>query len=207
MGLPEEGRRVPAVRSSRRGLASAGLFRWRGRPAGDDDPRLPVFAHIEGSDHRQPERTEDTVQNSLKDTLRSDLDGARRARDRERTLVLSTALADVRNREIEAKALLDDEGVRGVLARAVKQRLDAAEQMRDGGRPELAEREEAQARILRAYLPAELSAGEVRGMVREIVAAGAGDIGAVMSALMPRIRGRFEGRAASAIVREELGGR
>lgn len=147
------------------------------------------------------------MKSSLKDTLRSDLDGARRGRDRERTLVLSTALADVRNREIEAKALLDDEGVRGVLARAVKQRLDAAEQMRDGGRPELAAREEAQAGILRAYLPAELSAGEVRGMVREIVAAGAGDIGAVMSALMPRIRGRFEGRAASAIVREELGGR
>ena len=44
-------------------------------------------------------------------------------------------------------------------------------------------------------------------MVREIVAAGAGDIGAVMSALMPRIRGRFEGRAASAIAREALGGR
>ena len=151
-------------------------------------------------------RTEDTVKVSLKDTLRSDLNHARRGRDRERILVLSTTLAEVRNKEIEAGNQLDDEGIRGVLARAVKQRLDAAAQMRDGGRPELAEREEAQAKILRAYLPDELTADEVREMVREIVAGGAGHIGAVMSSLMPRIRGRFEGRAASAIAREELGG-
>lgn len=144
---------------------------------------------------------------SLKDTLRTHLNDARRGRDRERTLVLSTALADVRNREIDEGALLDDDGVRGVLARAVKQRLDAAARMRDGGRPELAEREEAQAKILRAYLPGELSADEVRELVREIIAGGAAHIGAVMSSLMPRIRGRFEGRAASAIVHEELGGR
>lgn len=172
-----------------------------------DDPRSPIFGHIEGSDHHQPPPSEDAVRDSLKDTLRSDLNDARRARDRERTLVLSTALAEVRNKEIETGTALDDEGVRGVLARAVKQRLDAAGQMRGGGRPELAGREEAQATILRAYLPAELTAGEVREMVREIIAGGAGHIGAVMSGLMPRIRGRFEGRAASAIVREELGGR
>lgn len=164
------------------------------------------LAILKDSGHHQLPRTEDTVKNSLKDALRSDLNGARRGRDRERTLVLSTALAEVRNREIEMGASLDDEGVRGVLARAVKQRLDAAAQMRSGGRPELAEREEAQATILRAYLPEELSADEVREMVREIVAGGAGHIGAVMSALMPRIRGRFEGGAASAIVREELSG-
>ena len=144
---------------------------------------------------------------SLKDTLRSDLNDARRGRDRERTLVLSTALAEVRNREIDTGSGLDDAGVRGVLARAVKQRLDAAAQMRDGGRPELAAREEEQAKILRAYLPAELDADQVREMVRELVAAGAGHMGAVMSGLMPKIRGRFDGKAASAIVREELGSR
>lgn len=147
------------------------------------------------------------VKTPLKDTLRSDLNDARRERDRERTLVLSTALAEVRNREIETGTDLDDEGVRGVLARAVKQRLDAAVQMRDGGRPELAAREEEQARILRTYLPAELDAAQVREMVRELMAGGAGHMGQVMSGLMPRIRGRFDGRAASAIVREELANR
>ena len=142
---------------------------------------------------------------SLKDTLRSDLNEARRGRHKERTLVLSTTLAEVRNREIETGGDLDDDGVRGVLARAVKQRLDAATQMREGGRPELAAREEDQARILRGYLPAELDAQQVRAMVRELIAAGAGHMGAVMSGLMPRIRGRFDGKAASVIVREELG--
>ncbi len=144
---------------------------------------------------------------SLKDTLRSDLNDSRRGRDRERTLVLSTALAEVRNREIATGADLDDEGVRGVLARAVKQRLDAAAQMRDGGRPELATREEEQAKMLRAYLPAELDAKRVREIVRELIAGGAGHMGAVMSGLMPQIRGRFDGKTASAIVREELAGR
>lgn len=162
-----------------------------------------------GRDHttRSQQRREDKVSASLKERLRSDLNDARRGRDRERTLVLSTTLSEVRNREIEEGAALDDDGVRGVLARAVKQRLDAAAQMRDGGRPELAGREEEQARILRAYLPAELGEKQVREMVRELIGAGAVHMGAVMSGLMPKIRGRFDGKAASAIVREELAGR
>ena len=142
---------------------------------------------------------------SLNDTLRSDLADARRARNRERILVLSTTLAEVRNREIEVGSALDDEGVRNVLARAIKQRRDAAAQMTDGGRPELAAKELGQAKILQDYLPPELTADEVRRWVREIIQGGAGHMGAVMSGLMPRIRGRFDGKSASGIVREELG--
>lgn len=144
-------------------------------------------------------------QKDLKDRLRTDLNGARRNRDKERTLVLSTVLSEVRNREIDAGAALDDDGVLGVLAKAIKQRKDAAAQMREGGRPELAENEEGQARLLQAYLPPELTEDEVRELVREIVKEGAAHVGAVMSQLMPRIRGRFDGKAASRIVREELG--
>lgn len=141
----------------------------------------------------------------LKDQLRSDLNQARRARDKARTLVLSTALSEVRNREIESGGPLDDEGVRAVVAKAVKQRRDAAAQMRRGGREDLAATEDSQAKLLQAYLPPELSAEDVREMVRELVAGGASGVGAVMSGLMPRIRGRFDGKAASALVREELG--
>lgn len=141
----------------------------------------------------------------LKDRLRADLNGARRSRDKARTLVLSTVLSEVRNREIDTGATLDDEGVRGVLAKAIKQRKDAAAQMREGGRPELAENEEDQARLLREYLPPELTEAEVRAFVREIVKGGAGHVGAVMSQLMPRVRGRFDGKTASRIAREELG--
>ncbi len=144
------------------------------------------------------------METSLKDTLRSDLNSARRARDKVRTLVLSTTLAELRNREIETGSVLNDEGVRFVLARAIKQRRDAAAHMIQGGRRDLAEAEMEQEKILRRYMPPELLADDVREMVREIIAGGAARIGAVMSALMPRIRGRFDGRTASAIVRDEL---
>ena len=145
------------------------------------------------------------MKDSLKEKLRSDLNEARRARDKVRTLVLSTTLAEVRNREIETRDALDDDGVRMVVARAIKQRQDASAQMEEGGRADLAAREREQEQVLRGYLPPELGADDVRGMVRELVDGGAGHIGAVMAGLMPRIRGRFDGRAASASVREELG--
>ncbi|MXX57363.1 MAG: GatB/YqeY domain-containing protein [Gemmatimonadetes bacterium] len=145
------------------------------------------------------------METSLKERLRSDLNAARRARDKVRTLVLSTTLAELRNREIETGSALDDEGVRSVLARAIKQRQDAAAQMIRGGRRDLADREAEQEQVLRGYMPPDLAAEDVRDMVREIVDGGASHIGAVMSVLMPRIRGRFDGRTASAIVREELG--
>jgi len=144
------------------------------------------------------------VKTSLKDQLRADLNEARRARDKVRTLVLTTTLAEVRNREIEVGAALDDEGVRCVLARAIKQRRDAAAQMMRGDRRDLARREREQERVLREHMPPDLSADDVRNMVRGIVAGGASHMGAVMSALMPRIRGRFDGKAAAGIAREEL---
>jgi uncharacterized protein YqeY len=147
------------------------------------------------------------VPSDLTTRIRADLNQARKLRDRERTLVLSTVLADLRNREIEAGGELDEGGAAEVLAKAIKQRRDAAEQMRAGKREELAQREDAQADVLQAYLPAGLDEDEVRTMVREIVAGGAAQMGAVMGQLMPRIRGRFDGREANRIVREELEGR
>lgn len=143
----------------------------------------------------------------LTSRIRADLNQARKLRDKERTLVLSTVLADVRNQEIASEGELEEADVVQVLAKAIKQRRDAAEQMRAGGREDLAQREDAQADTLQAYLPAGLSEDEVRAMVREIVAGGAVQMGAVMGQLMPRIRGRFDGKEANRIVREELEGR
>ena len=140
----------------------------------------------------------------LKIRLQSDLNEARKARDRHRTLVLSTTLSDLRNREIELGAEVDEAEAASVVTRAVKRRREAADQMRAGGRTELAEREEAEAEILRRYLPEGLSEGEVREIVREIVAEGVGELGPVMARLMPRIKGRFDGKEANRIVREEL---
>lgn len=142
----------------------------------------------------------------LKSRVQADLNEARKLRDTERTLVLSTLLAELKNEELKTGADLDEGSAVQVVSRAIKQRRDAAEQMRGAGREELAAREDAQAAVLQAYLPAGLSADEVRAMVKEIVAGGAGAMGAVMGQLMPRIRGRFDGKEANRIVQEELGG-
>ena len=141
----------------------------------------------------------------LKSRLRSDLVTARKARDRLRTVVMTTLLSDVRNREIALGDDLDDEGIQGVVAQAIKQRHAAAEQMRAGGRPELADKESAEAALLQEYLPPALSEAEVRDIVKKVVESGADQMGPVMGQIMPQIRGRFDGTEARRIVQEELG--
>jgi len=145
------------------------------------------------------------VASELKLRLQADLNAARKQRDKLRTLVLSTILADVRNREIDDRIEADDDVVVQVLAKAIKQRKDAAEQMRAAGREELARAEEAQVEILDDYRPAGLSEDEVRALVDEAIAAGFDQMGPVMAHIMPKIRGRFDGKEANRIVREALG--
>lgn len=142
---------------------------------------------------------------SLSARMRDDLNAARKQRDKLRTTVLSTFLAEVRNREIELGRDLTDEDTVELLTTAIKRRREAAEQMRGGGREELAGKEEEEAAMLQDYLPPQLSEDEVREMVREEVAGGADNLGAVMKTVMPRVKGRFEGKELSRIAREELG--
>ena len=142
----------------------------------------------------------------LKDRLKAELNEARKGREKLRTLVLSTTLSDLRNREIEVGKEVDDAEVLSVLTKAMKRRKEAADQFRAAGREELAEKETAEAEILGAYLPEGLSEEEVRGIIREILAGGATEMGPVMGQLMPRLQGRFDGKEANRIVREELAG-
>jgi len=140
----------------------------------------------------------------LKQQIQSDLTEARKAREKTRTGCLSMTLAEIRNREIEVGGELDDDGVVEVVTKAVKQRRDAAEQMREGGRDELADKEEAEVAILEAYLPEQLDDAAVREIIRGIVAGGADQMGPLMGQLMPKIRGRFDGKRAQQLVREAL---
>ena len=141
---------------------------------------------------------------ALKTRIQSDLIRARKDRDRGRTLVLSTTLSELKNREIELGRDASDDDAILVLTRGIKQRRESAEQMRSGARADLAENEEAQADILKAYLPEGLSEDQVRVMIREALAEGADNMGAVMSRLMPRLKGRFDGREANRLVQDEL---
>jgi uncharacterized protein YqeY len=98
-----------------------------------------------------------------------------------------------------------------VLRRERKRRLEAASQFRDGGRPELAEREESEAKLIEDYLPAELDDSELDALVKDAIAqtgaAGPQDMGKVMKSVMAKAEGRADGKRASARVREALGAR
>lgn len=137
--------------------------------------------------------------------LRTDLNDARRERDKLRTLVLTTTLSEVKNRQIELGREPTDEDVTEVVSRAIRKRREAAEQIRAAGRTDLADREEQEAALLMPYMPAQLSEAEVRQLVKDAIAGGANNVGAVMGAIMPRVKGRFDGRETNRIVREELG--
>lgn len=142
---------------------------------------------------------------SLKATIRNDLNNARRDRDRLKTTVYSTFLSEIRNREIEVGKEVTDDDVRALLTTAIKRRREAVEHMRAGGREELAAKEEQEAELLKVYLPPELGEAEVRTIVRAAIAAGAADLGGVMKAVIPKVRGQFDGKELNRIAREELG--
>jgi uncharacterized protein YqeY len=142
---------------------------------------------------------------TLKDKVRADLNDARRERDKLRTTLLTTLLSEVRNREIELGREATDEEVQAVATSGIKRRRDAAEQFRAAGRGELAEKEEAEAVLLQGYLPPQLTEDEVRALVRDAVAAGASDVGGVMKQVMPKAKGKFDGKELNRIVREVLG--
>ena len=145
------------------------------------------------------------MSDKLAEQLRADVNTARRERDKLRLLVLTTTLSELKNREIELGREATDADVVEVIGRAIKRRKEAVEQFRAAARNDLADKEEQEAVMLTGYMPAQLSESEVRGFVREAVAAGASNVGAVMAAVMPRVKGRFDGKETNRIVREELG--
>ena len=141
---------------------------------------------------------------ALSDRLQQELNAARKAQDKPRTLLLGTIVADVKNRRIELRRDPTDDEVVDVLRKAIKRRRESVEMYSAGGRAELAEREAEEARMLEAYLPAQASEEDLRAAVREAIAGGAGNIGAVMGRVLPRFKGRADGSMVNAIAREEL---
>lgn len=137
------------------------------------------------------------------DQVRADMTGAMKAGQRERAGALRLVLSELQKAAKEGGA---DE--LSVLRRERKRRLEAASQFREGGRPELAEREESEAALIEGYLPAELDDAELGSIVNAaIVETGAEhikDMGAVMKAVMAKAAGRADGKRASTLVRQAL---
>jgi uncharacterized protein YqeY len=143
-------------------------------------------------------------ESDLASTLRAALNAARKAQDKDRTLVLGTILANLKNREIELRRPATSEEVAEVLRKGIKLRREAVEQYTTAGRPELAQAEAAQIRVLEEFLPPAVDPDEIRAAVRGAISGGATDMGKVMSQVMPKFKGRAEGKLINQIVREEL---
>ncbi len=140
---------------------------------------------------------------TVAEQVRADMTSAMKAGEKERVGALRLVLSELQR---AAKDGGDDE--LAVLRRERKRRLEAASQFRDGGRPELAESEESEAKLIEGYLPAELSDSELETLVAAAIAqtgaSSPADLGQVMKAVMAQAGGRADGKRASARVREAL---
>jgi hypothetical protein len=145
---------------------------------------------------------------SLQTDIESAMRAAMKARDAVRVSTLRLAMAAAHNRQIELGHELTDAEVVEVLDRQVKQRRESIELYRKGGRPELADAEEAELAILREFLPEPLTDAELERLARNAVAAtgasGPADMGRVMGSLVPQTKGRADGKAVSELVRRLL---
>jgi uncharacterized protein YqeY len=136
--------------------------------------------------------------------LRAALNAARKSQEKARTLVLSTILANLKNRELELGRPLTDDEVVEVIRKGIKLRRDAAEQFTAAQRADLADVERNQIKVLEEFLPPAADPSEIRAAARAAMAAGAKDLGRVMGAVMPQFKGRADGKLVNQIVREEL---
>jgi uncharacterized protein YqeY len=146
----------------------------------------------------------------LKDRIQEDMKAAMRARESERLSTIRMLLAAIKQREVDDRIALDDAAVIGVVDKLVKQRRDSIAAFRQGGREDLALREEAEAGWLQAYLPTRLSndaiAAGVAALVGELGAAGPSDMGRVMAAAKSRFAGQADMALVSAAVKQALAG-
>ena len=138
--------------------------------------------------------------------IQQDATVALKAGDRERTGALRMLASELQKAAKEAREQQVDEIA--VLQRERKRRMESAEAYRDAGRDDLAAGEEREAAVIDEYLPEQMPEDELRKIVRDVVAESGAtsqrDMGKVMSAVMPQVKGRADGKRVSAVVREVL---
>ncbi len=145
---------------------------------------------------------------SLKERIQDDMKSAMRARESDRLTTIRGLLAAIKQREVDERITLDDAAIVAVVDKLVKQRKDSIAAFRQGGREDLATKEEAEAQVLSSYLPQRLSAEavatQVATLVAELGATGPGDMGRVMAAAKQRLGTQAEMAMVSAAVKQAL---
>ena len=145
---------------------------------------------------------------TLRATLDSDLKEAMRNKDVIKRTVLRTVLSEIRNTEIAKQNTLDDSGIEVVITKQAQQRKDSIEAYITAERHDLVDKETQELNILSSYLPEQMSDDEVREIVKSVIrdvgAENISDMGKVMGAIMPKVRGRADGKVVNVMVTQIL---
>ncbi|ALS21305.1 MULTISPECIES: GatB/YqeY domain-containing protein [Paenibacillus] len=145
---------------------------------------------------------------SLSERLNDDMKLAMKSQDKFKLSVIRMVRAAIKNIEIDQRKTLDDQEVLDVLNREIKQRKDSLQEFEKAGRDDLAENLKAEIAVLMEYMPQQLSDEEVKAIVQqtiqEVGASSKADMGKVMGALMPKVKGRADGKLVNQLVQQLL---
>ena len=145
---------------------------------------------------------------NLKQKISYDVKQAMKSGDTVKRSTLRMLMSSINNAEIAKKAALEDSDILGIIAKEVKQHQESITAFKDGNRPDLVEKEELEMAILQDYLPEQMTrediVAEVKQVIAEVGAQGPGDKGKVMQQLMPKLKGRADGKEINTVVTELL---
>jgi len=145
---------------------------------------------------------------SLKEQITNDMKAAMRAKEAGKLNTIRLLLAEIKRKEVDEQIEVNDQQTVAIVEKMIKQRKDSITQFEAGNRPDLADIEKAELEVLAAYMPAGLSddeiAAEVAAAVTASGAAGPQDMGKVMAVLKPKLAGRADMTAVSALVKSAL---
>ncbi|WP_010270287.1 GatB/YqeY domain-containing protein [Paenibacillus senegalensis] len=145
---------------------------------------------------------------SLSERLNEDMKQAMKSQDKFRLSVIRMIRSAIKNLEIDQRRTLDDNEVLDILSREIKQRRDSLQDFEKAGREDLAEAVKAEIAVISEYLPQQLTEEEVKDLVLQTIqetgASSKADMGKVMSALMPKLKGRADGKLVNQLVQQSL---
>lgn len=145
----------------------------------------------------------------IKERIQDDLKTAMKTGDTQRREILRLLMSALKQVEVDRRVTLSDDDVTDILGSEAKKRRESIEEMSRAGRPDLAAQEQYELDVIETYLPEQLGRAEIEGIVSQVIAetgaSGPRDIGRVMGAVMPRVRGQADGKLVSEVVRQKLG--
>ncbi len=145
---------------------------------------------------------------SLKQRLTDEIKIAMKTKDQLRKNVITMIRADIKQIEVDKRVELSDEDVIEIISKQAKQRKDSIEEFRKGCRDDLAQQAEDELKVLMEYLPEQLSEEEIEAVIKEVItdtgATSMKDMGKIMAAAMPKLKGRADGKIVNQIVRNIL---